>query len=235
MNEPRASRILGPWRWFVCDRTLAVVLPARYDALGWAPLGGGFRRVVQILNHQVSLGDRAATEAPAASLRRVARKLGFKPAETTAMMTGAAVDRAAAILARRSKLAVGAWCTAGLSNALRVGDRATAGDSAPGTINLIVAIDRPMSRPALVEAVQIAVEARTAAMLDARVTSVCSARPATGTGTDCVVVAAASASVEFPAPLIYCGMHTVAGELLGRAVYASVTRAIARAIRNPPQ
>jgi adenosylcobinamide amidohydrolase len=235
MNEPRVARVLGPWRWFVCDRTLAVVLPVRYDALGSAPLGGGFRRVSQILNHQVAIGDRIATEAPAARLRRVARNLGFKPAETTAMMTGAAVGRAAAALARRSKLVVGAWCTAGLSNALRIGDRATADYSAPGTINLIVAIDRPMSRPALVEAVQIAVEARTTAMLDARVASVSSARPATGTGTDCVIVAAPSASAEFPAPLIYCGMHTVAGELLGRAVYASVTRAIARAMRNSPR
>ncbi len=96
MNEPQASRALGPWRWSVRDRTLAVVLPARYDALGWAPFGGGFRRINQILNHQVALGDRAATEALAAHLRRVAGRAGFDPRHTAAMMTGADVSRVAA-------------------------------------------------------------------------------------------------------------------------------------------
>ncbi len=231
MNETPPLRALGPWRWAVRERTLAVILPAPADALGWAPLGGGFRRARLIVNHQVALDDRAATEAPARHLRRVIRALGLDPRGAVAMMTGAEVARVAVGAVRRSGLGVGAWCTAGCSNALRVGDRATAGSNAIGTINLIVTIDRPLSRSAIVEALQIAVEARTAAMLEAQIPSVRSARLATGTGTDCVTVAAPRAIAGESDPLVYCGTHTLAGELIGRAVFAVVTGALARAAR----
>lgn len=233
MNETPPFRALGPWRWAVRERTLAVILPAPADALGWAPLGGGFRRTRLIVNHQVALDDRVATEAPARRLRRVIRALGLDPRGAVGMMTGADLARVAVTSARRDGLGVGAWCTAGCANALRVGDRATAGSDGVGTINLIVTIDRPLSRPALVEASQIAVEARTAAMLAAQIPSVRSRRLATGTGTDCVTVAAPRALAGAPEPLVYCGMHTLAGELIGRAVFAAVTGALARAARPP--
>src|SRR6516162_994688 len=115
-----------PWRWHFSARTLVIELPACYRVLGWAPMGGGLKRAAVILNHRIALDDRAAVEAPRAYLSRLARSLGFQPQSTVAMMTGAKVERGGFATMRRGDLIVAAWCSAGCSNALRVGDRATA-------------------------------------------------------------------------------------------------------------
>jgi adenosylcobinamide kinase/adenosylcobinamide-phosphate guanylyltransferase len=191
-------------------------------------MGGGFSRARVVANHQVSDDDRGATEAPLRYLRRTIHHLGIDSRHVVAMMTGANVGRAAYAFAGRGSLVAGAWCTAGCTNALRVGDRATFGLAAPGTINLIVAVNEPFDDSALAEAVQISTEARVVAVQGAKVTSKISGKPATGTGTDCLVVAAPYGQTAHR----YCGKHTVAGELIGRAVLASCARALARGARN---
>jgi adenosylcobinamide amidohydrolase len=224
----RSSRQL-PWRWHFSARTVVIELPARYRVLSWAPMGGGLRRAGVILNHQIALDDRAAVESPRACLSRLARTLGFSPQHTVAMMTGANVARAGFATTRRRELAVSAWCSAGCSNALRVGDRATAFYEQPGTINIAVAINRAVTVALLAEALQLAVEARVLAVQQASLMSVLSGLPATGTGTDCIVVAAPDVSVkERRGAIGYCGKHTVLGELIGRAVLKSCSIALDR-------
>jgi adenosylcobinamide amidohydrolase len=191
-------------------------------------MGGGFSRARVVANHQVSGDDRGATEAPLRYLRRTLRHLAIDPRGVVAMMTGADVGRAAYAVAGRGSLVAGAWCTAGCTNALRVGDRATFKQATPGTINVIVALNEPFEDGALAEAVQITTEARVVAVQGAKVASKRSGKPATGTGTDCLVVAAPTGKVAHR----YCGKHTVAGELIGRAVLASCARALAREARN---
>ncbi len=200
----------------------------RFDApfrtLGWAPLGGGSARATVLANHQVPDGDRSPTDRPAAYLRRILRDLAIDPRDAVAMMTGAKIRRAAYASARRGTLMAGCWCTAGCTNALRVGDRATFAERRPGTINLIVAINEPLEQSAMVEAVQIATEARVLAVQNAGIVSTRSGELATGTGTDCIVVAAPLT----PRAHRYCGKHTLAGELIGRAALAACARALAR-------
>jgi len=118
-----------------------------------------------------------------------------------------------------------------VQSALRAGDRATVESTHAGTINVIVVVNRPLARGAMVEAVQIATEARVLAVLAAGIKSVRSGAPATGTGTDCIAIAAplrARARGARAEP--YCGKHTLLGELVGRAVLESCARAI-RGIR----
>ena len=191
-------------------------------------MGGGFSRARIVVNHQVSQEDRGASEAPLQYLRRTTRHLAIDPRGVVAMMTGANVNRAAYAFVTRGSLVAAAWCTAGCTNALRVGDRATFGPAAPGTINLIVALNEPFEDGALAEAVQITTEARVVAVQGARVASKRSGKLATGTGTDCLVVATPVGKAAHR----YCGKHTVAGELIGRAVLASCARALAREARN---
>jgi adenosylcobinamide amidohydrolase len=229
----------APWRWQINGATLIVFLPSAYRVLSWAPLGGGLRCAGVILNHQIEDGNRAATDAASAYLSRLVRAMGCEPRSAVAMMTGASVVRAAYASARRNGYVAGAWCTAGTRNALRVGDPASVESTGAGTINLIVAVNRPLSAAAMVEAVQIAVEARVLAVQQALLKSVRSGRPATGTGTDCVAIAS-------PMPVAarrdsatdrgrvhaepYCGKHTRLGELIGRAVLKSSVAALARRI-----
>ncbi|HEY2485114.1 MAG TPA: adenosylcobinamide amidohydrolase [Candidatus Binataceae bacterium] len=217
-----------PWRWEVRDRTLIVRFDTPFRTLGWAPMGGGFSRARVVANHQVSADDSGATEAPLRYLRRTIRHLAIDPRGVVAMMTGANVGQAAYAFASRGSLVAGAWCTAGCTNALRVGDRATFASAAPGTINLIVALNEPFDDSALTEAVQITTEARVVAVQGAKVASTRSGKPATGTGTDCLVVATPVGKDAHR----YCGKHTVAGELIGRAVLASCARALVREARN---
>jgi adenosylcobinamide amidohydrolase len=115
---------------------------------------------------------------------------------------------------RRAKVeAVEAACltTVGLSNAERVGARKTI-PAKTGTINTLVWVSRPLTDGAFVEALSIAVEARTAAILETRPAG---ARPDTGTGTDCMIVAAPLTGE----PLHWAGLHTAAGEAVGKTVY----------------
>lgn len=106
--------------------------------------------------------------------------------------------------------------TVGLGNAGRVGEDPAGGRMA-GTINLLAHVDQPLSQAAMVEAISIAAEARTAAIIDL------DWRPqgttTTGTGTDCIVIAAPCEG----APRQFAGLHTDIGAAIGRAVHHAVS------------
>lgn len=107
-----------------------------------------------------------------------------------------------------------AVATVGFSNAERVGHRIDRKNTDWGTINVAVRLNTELTQAALLEAMSIAVQARTAAVMDAgHMTSV---GLATGTGTDCVAVASAQGATR------YSGLHTDIGEAVGRAVYSAV-------------
>lgn len=105
--------------------------------------------------------------------------------------------------------------TVGLSNGERVGHRVDYSGHNWGTINIGLRISTGMTQAALLEAMSIAVQARTAAVMDAAF--MLPTGVATGTGTDCVAIAAPKG--EQP----YAGLHTEIGEAVGRAVYDAVT------------
>lgn len=107
-----------------------------------------------------------------------------------------------------------AVATVGFSNAERVGYRIDRACVDWGTINVAVRLNAALTQAALLEAMSIAVEARTAAVMDAG--HVTPRGVATGTGTDCVAVASPPGTIE------YSGMHTDIGEAIGRVVYTAV-------------
>ena len=104
--------------------------------------------------------------------------------------------------------------TVGLSNAERIGTRLDRSGKDWGTINIAVRVDAPLADAALVELVSIIAQARTTAVMEmghALPTGI-----ATGTGTDCIAVAAPPGDAPF------AGMHTPVGEAVGRAAYQAV-------------
>ncbi len=216
----------APWRWWIDGRSLIIRLPANYQVMSWAPLNGGAWRARVIVNHQIQIGQRAATDNPRPYLDALVRRLGFKPAAAVAMMTGVDIRKARYAAARRGDLIVGAWCTAGCSNALRVGDPATVKATPPGTINLALVINQPLAPAAMAEALAMATEARVAAVQSAGITSTRTQQPATGTGTDCIVVASPVRGRAHS----YCGKHTLLGELIGKAALRSCAKALGRRV-----
>jgi adenosylcobinamide amidohydrolase len=112
--------------------------------------------------------------------------------------------------------------TVGLSNGERIGMRLHEPPPVAGTINTLVKVSRPLCDAAFIEAISIVSEARTAAVIDAGVRR--KGVVVTGTGTDCIAVAAPLAGE----PAQFAGKHTALGEAIGDAVY----RATADGIRE---
>jgi adenosylcobinamide amidohydrolase len=109
--------------------------------------------------------------------------------------------------------------TLGLSNAECVGTRRPYHAAEYGTINLCVAVDAGLTQAAQLEAFSVAVQARTAGVMAAGL--VLDTGVATGTGTDCVVVACDAGEAAF------AGLHTAVGEAVGACVMRAVTGAAA--------
>ncbi len=105
--------------------------------------------------------------------------------------------------------------TVGLSNAERIGTRLDRSGKDWGTINIAVQVDVALADAALVELVSIVAQARTAAVMEMEHTLPTGL--STGTGTDCIAVAAPPGDEPF------AGMHTPTGEAVGRAAYEAVS------------
>ena len=118
---------------------------------------------------------------------------------------------------------VRAWAlaTVGLRDAVRVGDEPNAGPAA-ATVNLLCQVSLPLTDAAMLEAVSVAAEARTAAILESGVRSVVSGRSATGTPSDCIVIACPPNGLEDPR----AGKGTSVGHVIGQAVYQAVSSGI---------
>lgn len=210
-SPPGSLRREGCW--------LVVALGGPHQVLSWAVVGGGRRTASEVVWREVRDDELRPPADPEQLLREGLARIGLPGA--VGLLTSRSLD--AHVEAERSGGGLRARCvaTVGLGNALRAGD--PPGPSARiGTINLLCQLSEPLSDGALVEALSIAVEARTLAVIEGAVPSRRSGLAATGTGTDCVVVA-----VPPGRGLRYAGKHTLAGHLIGAAVHDAVARGVA--------
>lgn len=211
-----------PWIARVHERTLIVDFPTPYRVLSWASLNGGLVEARTIFNHQVDVNAYPSLE-PEVYLSSLAQHLGVER-PTVGLMTGVLMERLVRKVIQTEGLLLECFATVGVSNALAVGDPATY-DERPGTINIIVVCNQPLTPPALVEAVQIVTEAKVQALYVTKIRSTASDALATGTGTDCVAVACPHGEPAYQ----YCGKHTHLGELLGRVVGQAIEEGLRRA------
>lgn len=189
-------------------------LTVRFDepqrTLGWSLLHPGFAVARDIVWVEVRNRDLGPSVDPREFL--VARLTEAGLPDALAFMTSRDIRRYHRV--KRDVEDVSATCvtTVGLANAERVGARKARAPHA-GTINTLVHVSVPLTDGALVEALSIVTQARTAAIIDWG-----HAEPGaavTGTGTDCIVVASPQAG----SPHAYAGLHTALGEAIGGAVY----------------
>ncbi|MDR1546200.1 MAG: adenosylcobinamide amidohydrolase [Deltaproteobacteria bacterium] len=152
--------------------------------------------------------------------------LGLEKERTSLIFTGADIGNLVVKTVRHQDATVTALVTAGAeSNAWRA-SRDVGAYYEPGTINVIVLSSRRLTPAAATAAVIVATEAKTAALwdLDVRSSQTPLLNPATGTGTDDVIVAAAGQG----APIDYVGGHSKIGQLVAEAVREAVTEALAK-------
>ncbi len=219
-HAPQTAKSASPLCVTLESDTLLVRLPAPWPVLSWAPHNGGLTRTACVFNHRKG---KFADEELAGIFAEVKRAFDL-PNDAVGLLTGADIERYRESVLTHGPLWVHAVATAGLHNLRAAGDPADAplDSREPGTINLILATNALPGIDGMTEAVHTAGMAKTAVLIEAGKVSPKTGRPATGTGTDCIVIAA---SGDVPENL--CGMHTVLGELIGNAVRQAVAEAIA--------
>ncbi|MEW9617873.1 adenosylcobinamide amidohydrolase [Shinella sp. S4-D37] len=193
-------------------------LVAAFDApqtmLSWSLTRPGFVVSRSVVWLEVRDGDLPLYVDPVELLRERMSQEGH--AEAVHLMTSRDLAHHHLASAAAGDITSSCLATVGLSNAGRIGEPFDS--STPiGTINLLAHVDASLSEAAQLEALSIATEARTAAVMDLGL--VRSGRIVTGTGTDCIVVAYPCEGTKMP----FAGLHTDIGLSLGRAVYDAVT------------
>lgn len=236
---------------------LVVQFPRPQEVASWAVVGGGRRQARTVAWLEVRNADLPPHVDPVALLRQRLETRGLSGA--VGLLTSRRIDRHHQAHATWDGRAVSTLATVGLSNALRVGDEPgplsgllleRAGRRGPpaaptgtvadietiepiGTINILVALSAPLTEAAAWEAMSIAAEARTAAVIAAGVESRRSSQIATGTGTDCLVLAwPADSAFE---PVAFSGKHTATGHLIGETVFQTVRAGVATWLEENPQ
>lgn len=187
--------------------------------LSWAIAGGGAARGREVAWCQVADGELTPEVDAAALLAERLAAAGVPDA--VGLLTSSDVGRYVQQSASSDGLEARCVVTVGLGNRLRAGD--SPGPARPvGTINLLCALSRPLTEAALIEATALCAEARAVAVVESGATSVRSGLPASGTGTDCHVIA----SPDEGEPLAFVGKHTAAGHLIGRVALSAVTAGV---------
>jgi len=199
-----------------------------HTAWSWAIVNGGRVETEAVAWYFLRAGELTEALDPETLLREALRRRGLGDA------VGLLTSRRAGAYVQGEAECEGIRChtvaTVGLSNALRAGDPLSVAQTA-GTINALCRVSVSLTAEAGIEALAVAAEARTAAVLESGTESAVSRLPATGTGTDCIVVAHPNSG----RPERYAGKHTAIGHVIGLSVYDAVRRGAAlwHAEQNP--
>ena len=151
---------------------------------------------------------------------------------STGLVTLAKMNNVSIVTKSFRNVEVTAITTAGVrTNASRAGDDSSYwqenGKYHFGTINVILLCNACLNEKTLAEAFMTATEAKTVALNNLRIPSQYSNGYATGTGTDGVCIFSNTDSQDI---LTNAGKHSKLGELIGKAVIESVTKAIGKQV-----
>lgn len=231
---PRGARrrlSAAPGRLFAvdCARPLMVArFPAPQRMVSWSLNRPGFVSAEMVAWLEVRNADLGPGLDPRAWFE--ARLAAAGLAEAVGLMTSRNIAHHHLALRQVEDVTAACLVTLGLNNGECVGTRFSPAAAARlGTVNILAAVDRPLTDGALLEAAAIVVQARTCAILEADFRREGAAAPVSGTGTDCVVTAAPAAGAPDP----YAGLHTALGEALGAATLAAVREAAAAWLADP--
>ncbi|MDO5527892.1 MAG: adenosylcobinamide amidohydrolase [Paracoccus sp. (in: a-proteobacteria)] len=187
--------------WLIAD------LGTTQRVLSFAPHRAGFVSARRIVWRQVRDADLPANLDAGEWLAAQMAAAGLTDA------VGMLTSREVARWCRAAAGPVTCAATVGLGNAERVGHRQPPRPGW-GTINIAVHLTDGLTDAALLEAMTIVAEARTAAVMESGL--MLPQGPTTGTGTDCIAVAAPPGAGRF------AGLHTPLGQAIGAAVYDAV-------------
>ncbi|MGX0904235.1 adenosylcobinamide amidohydrolase [Roseovarius sp. MBR-79] len=195
---------------------LALDLGAEMPVLSWAVNRPGLVWARRILWREVRNADLPeGLDVEAWLTRELAAREAL---DAVCFLTSCNIAQVCESRAEAGGIRARAVATVGLTNAESVGTRLPPASHGWGTINIAVTLSEGLTEGARIEALSIIAQARTAALMQSGLRL--STGPVTGTGTDCVALAAPEGATR------YAGLHTATGEALGRAVLDAVTRGV---------
>ena len=226
-----------PQNWMtsfdVVDSTLVVKFLSPRKIISSAVRGGGVGWVDAILNHQVpsnpalyghETSNPRRWEDPSRTLKKIADGVGVTGG-FAGLMTAVDLRHVVIKRAQAESLWVEGFFTVGVTNAVRAGEptHGVLEKDTVGTINIILVTNAKLGAAALVGAVSVATESKTAVLLENQIPTYSGRFGATGTGTDSIVIAIGDSP-----RLRYSGTHTKIGELIGRVVAEGVSEGLKR-------
>lgn len=207
-------------------RWLVVRFPEPHVVVSWAVVRGGKTEADTIAWYRVTKEELKPPVDPKEFLKMRLGEASLPQA--VGLLTSADLDLYADVEKSEEDHTVRSLATVGVANALRVGDPPRLAELV-GTINLLCRVSCPLSEEAFLEALSLAVEARTTALLESGIPSVETGKPATGTGTDCIAIAAPPSGEVAN----YVGKHTLLGHLIGASVLEAVRSGVGRRKGTP--
>jgi adenosylcobinamide amidohydrolase len=203
-------------------------LPEPMKTISWALHGGGFHKTQKIAWVQVGPYDLTRDVCPQEFLLHQLKTIEAEDA--LGFMTSAKIEQFTQCTVTVGEVNAVAVATVGLGNALRAGDPSRS-SMRVGTINCACMVDQALSFEAMLEAMVISAEAKTAAVLESGLRSIVSGEAATGTGTDCHAIACPDGRIS----TVYAGKHTAVGSAIGAAVFAAVEKGVQRWMQLHPE
>jgi len=191
---------------------LEIDLQTPHRVLSWSIVNPGFVTTSRLLWREVRNADLPKGMDVVGWLRDELVDKGWEDAVT--LLTSRNLEAFETATATVEGITARCIATVGFSNAERVGSRIDRTGKDWGTINVAVHLSQGLTEAAMIETLSIATQARTTAVIDTGY--ILPTGVATGTGTDCIAIAAPAGDQP------YGGLHTALGEATGRAVYDAV-------------
>ncbi len=216
------------------DRNTTILSDQALRCLSWAPYrpSGPFCEPIHALvNTTLSRDEFVDADHLRHFSRRRLRELAVNPRTAILLLTAVPQThlRHEMRCVEHTGLRVEVFCTAGMGNAIAPGDPTMYDEELvricqpPGTINIIVVINRSLTDDAMLELVQVVTMAKCQALYTFGQKSSKSDRIALGTGTDCIVLAGLARSDRI---LSYGGLSTTLGSTVARAVERAVATTV---------
>ncbi|HMM19699.1 MAG TPA: adenosylcobinamide amidohydrolase [Selenomonadales bacterium] len=225
------------------DQSILCRFPSPCLVLSTSAYNGGYLLADAVFNQRLGLFVDSEGDLPGGSLENylaaVAAEHGLNRERSTGLLTSARMEcRGYSAITFRDTV-VEVVATAGVNeNAARAGDFACYYEDPDcyqplgGTINLLAFTNISLPRGAMAKALLSITEAKAAALQELAVVSPSTLNPATGTGTDGVILACD------PAANVACrdaGTQSKLGELFCRATKAAVKQSLARECQIDPR
>ena len=225
-----AVEVVQSERWGWWEKSLVLTLPGATRVLS---TNEGFVEAQLVVNHaahpslwvrafqELEQGGQSGGDVYLAGVKsKTATDRGVTEARIALTGTAVDMDHLAVVTQRFDPFVVTALVTAGASsNAHRAGTDSGNHIETAGTVNIILYINAQLTDAAMLNAVMMATEAKTAAFQDLNVASTYTPEAqATGTGTDTVIVIPSATGPVVP----YAGAHAKVGELIAKATHQAV-------------